>query len=127
MSKALFKSTSVVASMTLISRILGFVRDMVAARIFGATAAVDAFYIAFKIPNFMRGLFAEGSFSTAFIPTLSEYKQTRSQEEVQKFITYIVGTLGVILLGICILGVLGSKGLVSLFAPGLDPDRKSVV
>ncbi|MCH9637588.1 murein biosynthesis integral membrane protein MurJ [Rickettsiella endosymbiont of Litargus connexus] len=123
MSKALFKSTSVVASMTLISRILGFVRDMVAARIFGATAAVDAFYIAFKIPNFMRGLFAEGSFSTAFIPTLSEYKQTRSQEEVQKFITYIVGTLGVILLGICILGVLGSKGLVSLFAPGLDPYR----
>lgn len=123
MSKALFKSTSVVASMTLISRILGFVRDMVAARIFGATAAVDAFYIAFKIPNFMRGLFAEGSFSTAFIPTLSEYKQTRSQEEVQKFIAYIAGTLGVILLGICILGVLGSKGLVSLFAPGLDPYR----
>ncbi|OIZ94527.1 lipid II flippase MurJ [Candidatus Rickettsiella isopodorum] len=109
--------------MTLISRILGFVRDMVAARIFGATAAVDAFYIAFKIPNFMRGLFAEGSFSMAFIPTLSEYKQTRSQEEVQKFIAYIAGTLGVILLGICILGVLGSKGLVSLFAPGLDPYR----
>ena len=97
MSKALFKSTSVVASMTLISRILGFVRDIVAARIFGATAAVDAFYIAFKIPNFMRGLFAEGSFSTAFIPTLSEYKQTRSQEEVQKFVAYIAGTLGLIL------------------------------
>lgn len=123
MSKALFKSTSVVASMTLISRILGFVRDMVAARIFGATAAVDAFYIAFKIPNFMRGLFAEGSFSTAFIPTLSEYKQTRSQKEVQQFIAHIAGTLGLILLGICILGVLGSKGLVSLFAPGLDPYR----
>lgn len=123
MSKALFKSTSVVASMTLISRILGFVRDMVAARIFGATAAVDAFYIAFKIPNFMRGLFAEGSFSTAFIPTLSEYKQTRSQEQVQQFVAHIAGTLGLILLGICILGVLGSKGLVSLFAPGLDPYR----
>lgn len=123
MSKALFKSTSVVASMTLISRILGFVRDMVAARIFGATPAVDAFYIAFKIPNFMRGLFAEGSFSAAFIPTLSEYKQTRSQKEVQQFVAYIAGTLGLILLGICLLGVLGSKGLVSLFAPGLDPYR----
>lgn len=123
MSKALFKSTSVVASMTFVSRVLGFVRDMVAARIFGATAAVDAFYIAFKIPNFMRGLFAEGSFSTAFIPTLSEYKQTRSQEEVQQFVSHIAGTLGLILLGICILGVLGSKGLVSLFAPGLDPYR----
>ena len=123
MSKALFKSTSVVASMTLISRILGFVRDIVAARIFGATAAVDAFYIAFKIPNFMRGLFAEGSFSTAFIPTLSEYKQTRSQEEVQKFVAYIAGTLGLILLAISLLGILGSKGLVTLFAPGLDPYR----
>lgn len=123
MSKALFKSTSVVASMTLISRILGFVRDMVAARIFGATAAVDAFYIAFKIPNFMRGLFAEGSFSAAFIPTLSEYKQTRSQIEVQQFVAYVAGTLGLILLGICILGVLGSKGLVTVFAPGLDPYR----
>ncbi|TLY48747.1 MAG: murein biosynthesis integral membrane protein MurJ [Gammaproteobacteria bacterium] len=123
MSKVLFKSTSIVASMTLISRILGFVRDMVAARIFGVTAAVDAFYIAFKIPNFMRGLFAEGSFSTAFIPTLSEYKQTRPPEEVKQFVAYIAGTLGFILLGICILGVLGSKGLVSLFAPGLDPYR----
>lgn len=123
MSKALFKSTSVVASMTLISRILGFVRDIIAARIFGATAAVDAFYIAFKMPNFMRGLFAEGSFSAAFIPTLSEYKQTRSQEEVQKFVAYIAGTLGFILLGISLVGVLGSKGLVTLFAPGLDPYR----
>ena len=123
MSKLLFKSTSTVASMTFISRILGFIRDMVAAQIFGATAAVDAFYIAFKIPNFMRGLFAEGSFSTAFIPTLSELKQTRSHEQVQQFIANIGGTLGLILLGICILGVLGSKGLVSLFAPGLDPYR----
>lgn len=123
MSKTLFKSTSIVASMTLISRVLGFVRDIIAARIFGATAAVDAFYIAFKIPNFMRGLFAEGSFSAAFIPTLSAYKQTGSQEEVQKFVAHIAGTLGLILLGISLLGVLGSKGLVTLFAPGLDPYR----
>ncbi|MFZ0220052.1 MAG: murein biosynthesis integral membrane protein MurJ [Candidatus Aquirickettsiella sp.] len=123
MSKALFKSTSVIASMTLVSRILGFVRDILAARILGATPAVDAFYIAFKIPNFMRGLFAEGSFSAAFIPTLSEYKQTRSQDEVQQFVAHIAGTLGLILLGICVLGVLGSKGLVAIFAPGLDPYR----
>jgi putative peptidoglycan lipid II flippase len=123
MSKALFKSTSVVASMTLLSRILGFVRDIIAARIFGATAAVDAFYIAFKIPNFMRGLFAEGSFSTAFIPTLAEYKQTKSQKEVEKFIAHITGVLGLILLAVSIAGVLASKGLVTLFAPGLDPYR----
>ncbi|MES2141350.1 MAG: murein biosynthesis integral membrane protein MurJ [Pseudomonadota bacterium] len=123
MSKALFKSTSVVASMTLISRILGFARDIIAARIFGATAAVDAFYIAFKIPNFMRGLFAEGSFSTAFIPTLAEYKQTRSQKEVEQFVAHITGVLGLILLVVSIIGILGSKGLVTLFAPGLDPYR----
>lgn len=123
MSKALFKSTSVVASMTLVSRILGFIRDIIVARIFGATAAVDAFYIAFKIPNFMRGLFAEGSFSTAFVPTLSEYKQTCSLEEVQKFVRHIAGILGLILLGVSILGVLASKGLVTLVAPGLDPYR----
>lgn len=123
MSKALFKSTSVVAAMTLISRILGFVRDIIAARIFGATAAVDAFYIAFKIPNFMRGLFAEGSFSTAFIPTLAEYKQTRSQKEVEQFVAHIAGVLGLILLVVSIMGILGSKGLVTLFAPGLDPYR----
>ncbi|MES2997926.1 MAG: murein biosynthesis integral membrane protein MurJ [Pseudomonadota bacterium] len=123
MSKALFKSTSVVAAMTLISRILGFVRDIIAASIFGATAAVDAFYIAFKIPNFMRGLFAEGSFSTAFIPTLAEYKQTQSEREVQQFVAHITGVLGLILLVVSILGILGSKGLVALFAPGLDPYR----
>ncbi|WP_126322338.1 murein biosynthesis integral membrane protein MurJ [Candidatus Rickettsiella viridis] len=123
MSKALFKSTSVVASMTLLSRILGFVRDIIAARMFGATAAVDAFYIAFKIPNFMRGLFAEGSFSTAFIPTLAEYKQTKSQKEVETFIAHITGVLGFILLVVSIAGILGSKGLVALFAPGLDPYR----
>lgn len=123
MSKALFKSTSVVASMTLISRVLGFVRDIIAARIFGATPAVDAFYVAFKIPNFMRGLFAEGSFSTAFIPTLAEYKQTQTQQHVQRFIAHITGVLGVILLVVSIAGIIGSKGLVTLFAPGLDPYR----
>jgi len=123
MSKALFKSTSVVASMTLLSRILGFVRDIIAARMFGATAAVDAFLVAFKIPNFMRGLFAEGSFSTAFIPTLAEYKQTKSQKEVETFIAHITGVLGFILLVVSIAGILGSKGLVTLFAPGLDPYR----
>jgi putative peptidoglycan lipid II flippase len=123
MSKALFKSISVVATMTLISRILGFVRDVIAASIFGATAAVDAFYIAFKIPNFMRGLFAEGSFSAAFIPTLAEYKQTQSEKKVQQFIAHITGVLGLILLGVSILGIFGSKGLVTLFAPGLDAYR----
>lgn len=123
MSKALIKSTSLVSGMTFISRILGFVRDVIAAQVFGATASVDAFYVAFKIPNFMRGLFAEGSFSQAFVPTLSEYRQTQSTEAVRNFIANMAGVLGLILLLVTILGVIGAKGLVSAFAPGLDPYR----
>jgi len=123
MSKALFKSTSVVSLMTFTSRILGFVRDVIAAQIFGATAAVDAFYVAFKIPNFMRGLFAEGSFSQAFVPVLSEYRQTRSPEEVKSLIGHVAGALGLILFVVTIIGVIGAKGLVAIFAPGLDPYR----
>jgi len=123
MSKALFKSTSLVSAMTFLSRILGMVRDIIAAQIFGATAAVDAFYVAFKIPNFMRNLFAEGSFSQAFVPVLSDYRATKTKSEVRTFISHMSATLGLSLLIITILGVVGSHGLVSLFAPGLDPYR----
>ena len=123
MSKALFKSTSLVSLMTFISRILGFVRDLIAAQIFGATASVDAFYVAFKIPNFMRNLFAEGSFSQAFVPVLSDYRQKRSADEVRVFISRMSGSLGLILLLITIVGVLGAPYLIRLFAPGLDPFR----
>lgn len=123
MSKALFKSTGLVSAMTLISRLLGFVRDMVAAQIFGATAGVDAFYIAFKIPNFMRNLFAEGSFSQAFVPVLSEYRQQRTAVEVRNFINHMAASLGSILLLITIIGVLAAPFIVMVFAPGLDPYR----
>src|SRR5579864_734185 len=123
MSRSLLKHTSIVVLMTLISRVFGFLRDMVTAQIFGAGAAFDAFYVAFKIPNFMRGLFAEGSFSQAFVPVLSEYRQTRSPEEVKSLISHIAGSLGLILLIVTIVGVIGAKGLVALFAPGLDPYR----
>src|SRR3990167_8271880 len=97
MSKHLFKSTSVVVGMTMISRVFGFIRDMVTAHIFGAGIAFDAFSVAFKIPNFMRRLFAEGSFSQAFVPVLSEYRQQKSLEELQRFISAMAGTLGFVL------------------------------
>lgn len=109
--------------MTLISRILGFVRDMVVAQIFGVNAAVDAFNVAFKIPNFMRALFAEGSFSQAFVPVLSHYRQTRNPAETRIFISHIAGTLGLTLLIVTLLGVACAPLLVSVFAPGLDPYR----
>lgn len=123
MSRALFKSTSLVSMMTLISRILGFVRDMVAAQIFGVNASVDAFNVAFKIPNFMRNLFAEGSFSQAFVPVLSEYRQKRTPEEVRIFISHMAASLGSVLVLITLIGVSAAPLIVMVFAPGLDPYR----
>ncbi|OGT63470.1 MAG: murein biosynthesis integral membrane protein MurJ [Gammaproteobacteria bacterium RIFCSPHIGHO2_12_FULL_45_12] len=107
--------------MTMISRIFGFVRDMVSAHMFGAAAQFDAFAVAFRIPNFMRRLFAEGSFSQAFVPVLSEYQKLKSKEEVQKFINAMSGVLGVTLLMVTVLGMLGAPWIVRLFAPGFTP------
>src|SRR3989338_7871606 len=120
MGKSLFKSTSIVISMTMISRVFGFIRDMVTAHFFGAAAAFDAFSIAFRIPNFMRRLFAEGSFSQAFVPVLSEYQKKQSQENTQHFINAIAGTLGISLFVITLLGMLGAPWVIRLFAPGFQ-------
>lgn len=120
MSKSLFKSTAVVGGMTMISRVFGFARDMVTAHMFGAGAAFDAFSVAFKIPNFMRRLFAEGSFSQAFVPVLSEYQKNKTAAEVQQFINSMAGTLGVILLAVTIVGVVFAPLIVHVFAPGFD-------
>src|SRR3990167_5360714 len=118
MSKSLFRSTSVVVSMTMISRVFGFIRDMVTGYYFGAAAQFDAFSVAFRIPNFMRRLFAEGSFSQAFVPVLAECQKQKTKEEVQRFINAMSGTLGLTLLLVTLLGILGAPWIVKLFAPG---------
>jgi len=118
MHKGLFKSTSIFSAMTLISRILGFIRDMVVAHFFGATGMTDAFFVAFKIPNFMRRLFAEGAFSQAFVPVLAEYKQQRNHQALQQFIDYTAGTLGSILFILTIIGIFAAPLLITLFSPG---------
>ena len=102
----------------MLSRVLGFVRDLVLARVFGADAATDAFFVAFKIPNFLRQLFAEGAFATAFVPVLTEYKTQRSQEELKAFVDHVAGTLALILLVVSAIGVLAAPVVVSLFAFG---------
>ena len=102
----------------MISRILGFARDMVFARIFGADAASDAFFVAFKIPNFLRRLFAEGAFSQAFVPVLTEYKENKSEKELKQLIDQVAGTFGVVLFGISLTGVLAAPLLIMLFGPG---------
>lgn len=104
--------------MTMVSRVFGFIRDTITAALFGASAQFDAFSIAFRIPNLMRRLFAEGSFSQAFVPVLSQYQKKESEEEVQRFINAMSGTLGVTLLIVTILGIVGAPWLVRLFAPG---------
>ena len=117
MSKHLFKSTSLVGILTLVSRIIGFMRENVFAVVFGATAQMDAFVIAFRIPNFLRKIFAEGAFAQSFIPVLSEVKMQKSHEELRALTAKVSGTLGLILIAVSIVGVLGS-GLVALvFAP----------
>jgi putative peptidoglycan lipid II flippase len=118
MSGKLLKSTAIVGAMTLVSRVLGLVRDMVLARLFGADAAMDAFFVAFKIPNFLRRLFAEGAFSQAFVPVISEYREQQPAATVQALVNRVAGTLLGILSLLTVLGVLASPVLVMIFAPG---------
>jgi len=120
---SLVRSLSTVGGNTLVSRVLGFVRDLVTAQVFGAGAITDAFFVAFKIPNFLRRLFAEGAFSTAFVPVLSEYKTRRSFDELRLFVDHMAGTLGLVLIGVTALGMLGAPLVVGLFAPGFVGDQ----
>jgi len=102
----------------MLSRVLGFIRDLVVAHLFGANAGTDAFFVAFKIPNFFRRLFAEGAFSMAFVPVLVEYKETRAFDDLKIFIDHVAGTLGAVLLAVTVVGVLGAPVLAMIFAPG---------
>ncbi|EXJ16821.1 murein biosynthesis integral membrane protein MurJ [Imhoffiella purpurea] len=119
---SLSASLAKVGGNTLLSRILGFVRDLVVARVFGADAATDAFFVAFKIPNFMRRLFAEGAFSMAFVPVLDQYRRQEDPEGLKRFVDDITGTLGAGLLLLTILGVFGAPVLILAFAPGFAAD-----
>lgn len=90
----LLRASGVTGSMTMVSRVLGLVRDVVIARVFGVTDGTDAFLVANKIPNFMRRLFAEGAFNQAFVPVLSEYRTTKPLLEVQELLRAVTASLG---------------------------------
>ena len=120
----LLKSTATVGSATILSRILGFVRDVVLAKMFGASGETDAFFLAFRIPNFMRRLFAEGSFSLAFVPVLSEYRATGDREALRDLIDHVTGTLAAILLVLVSVGILAAPLVLSIFAPGWLADGR---
>ena len=110
---------------TLVSRITGLLREILYAVMFGASAFMDAWLVAFKIPNFLRRLFAEGSFSQAFVPVISEYKHKRSQEEVRQLVDEVAGTFGVLLFVVTAVGVIAAPLIIFAFAPAWhdEPDQ----
>ncbi|USD64838.1 murein biosynthesis integral membrane protein MurJ [Vibrio sp. SCSIO 43136] len=118
MSKKLLKSGLIVSTMTLVSRVLGLVRDVVVANLMGAGASADVFFFANKIPNFLRRLFAEGAFSQAFVPVLTEYQAQGDKDKTRELIAKVSGTLGVLVSIVTLLGVLGSGVVTALFGAG---------
>jgi len=117
-SRKLLRSTGTVGGFTLLSRILGLVRDVVFARLFGAAGLMDAFFVAFRIPNIFRRFFAEGSFSQAFVPVFAEYDERGDRSAVRELVDQTAGTLGVILFVITALGVIAAPVFIAIFAPG---------
>ncbi len=114
-----------VAAMTGMSRVSGFIRDMVLSYFFGASAFADAFFVAFRIPNFFRRLFAEGAFSQAFVPVLAAYRAGRDRKALMEFVAVMTGNFGMLMLLVSAIGVLAAPALVALFAPGFwqHPDK----
>ena len=118
MSRQLIKSTAIVSSLTLISRLLGFVRDMLIARLFGVDITTDAFFVAFKIPNLLRRLFTEGAVSHAVVPLLTQQTRLGNQENLKQYIGKTAGTLIAWAILFTVLATLLAPIIVLLLAPG---------
>lgn len=118
----LLRSSAVVGSMTMVSRVLGLVRDIVIAIFIGASANADAFFVAFKVPQFLRRLFAEGAFSQAFVPVLAEFREQGSLAAVQDLVNRVAGVLGGTLILVTGVMVIGAPVLTAVFAPGFVGD-----
>jgi putative peptidoglycan lipid II flippase len=114
--------TSLVSGMTLLSRILGLVRDIVFARFFGAGILMDAFLVAQRIPNMLRRFFAEGAFSAGFVPVMARYKERHDHGDARDYVNAMAGTFGVVLFVVTLLGVIGAPVLVLIVAPGFVGD-----
>lgn len=108
----------IVSAMTLISRVLGLVRDVVVANLMGAGTSADVFFFANKIPNFLRRLFAEGAFAQAFVPVLTEYQEKHTSDETRELLSKVAGTLGLLVTIVTLVGVIASPVLSALFGGG---------
>ncbi len=126
MSRKLLKSTAIVSAMTLISRVSGLIRDVVMANILGPGALADAFFVAFRIPNFLRRIFGEGAFSQAFVPVFSELTEQNTLE-AKRFINASAGILALSTLVLTVLGIFFAPSIVKVLAPGfVDQPEKFV-
>lgn len=112
-----------VGSLTMLSRILGFVRDSIIARSFGAGMATDAFFVAFKLPNLLRRIFAEGAFAQAFVPILAEYRQNRTPETTQLFVQHVAGMLTFVLTIVTAVSIIAAPWIIYATAPGFVGDE----
>src|SRR6185369_12969808 len=108
--------------MTFLSRISGLVRDMVLSYFFGATPTADAFFVAFRIPNFFRRLFAEGAFSQAFVPVLAGYRNQGPMAQMREFVAVMAGNFITVMTAMSLLGVAAAPLFVVIFAPGFSDD-----
>ena len=118
----LLRALATVSGMTLLSRILGFVRDLVIARAFGAGMATDAFFVAFRLPNLLRRMFAEGAFSQAFVPILAEYKNRQGEAATHTLVNRVATLLGLIVAVVAALGALAAPLIIYVSAPGFSGD-----
>ncbi|MEL0087902.1 MAG: lipid II flippase MurJ, partial [Halieaceae bacterium] len=118
----LLHSSVVVGAATMTSRVLGLVRDVVMAALIGASSNADAFFVAFKIPNFLRRLFAEGAFAQAFIPVLAETREEGGLQAVKALTDRVAGVLGGTLLLLTALTIMAAPVVAVIFAPGFSRD-----
>src|SRR5687768_18596636 len=114
----LLRVLATVSSLTFVSRVLGFVRDAIIARVFGAGLMTDAFFVAFKIPNLLRRLFAEGAFSQAFVPILGEYKNRRGDAETRLLVDHVAAALALALFVVTLIGIVAAPLIIYVSAPG---------
>jgi putative peptidoglycan lipid II flippase len=120
----LLRALATVSSLTLVSRVLGFIRDTVIARAFGAGLYSDAFFVAFRIPNLLRRMFAEGAFSQAFVPVLAEYKNRRGHEATRQLIDEVSGWLALVLVAVSVIGILAAAPIIYVSAPGFSTNAQ---
>src|SRR6478672_6692874 len=120
------RSAGIVSIAVMFSRVLGLVREMIFARYFGVGFIYDAYQVAFRIPNVLRDLFAEGALSAAFVKVFTDYQINKSEKEAWHLASLVLNALAVILSVICIIGIIFSRQFINLIADGFSPEKAAL-